>query len=126
MIIWRGSGFLVLAIVFACSLAANFLAVRLGGEGFWNKNGWPFATALATAAVVLWFLGRRMNKPARKDSDPRRSWTHDFFFVRMEWWAFPLVAVAIGVFVTGWKPGNSPRAVKAAVQQAEKLATPGK
>ena len=126
VIIWRGFGIVVLFITLGCALGANLLANKFAGEGYWSHNAWPFAAAMVAAGAVCWLLGRRLNKPARKDANPRRPWTHDFFFLRMEWWAVPLIAVAIGAFATGWKPGDSARAVKAAAQQAEKLAPAAK
>ena len=126
VIVWRGFGILVLFVTLGCALGANLLANKFAGEGYWTQNGWPFAASLITAGALCWLLGRRLNKAARKDANPRRPWTHDFFFLRMEWWAFPLLAVAVAVFTTGWKPGDSPRAVRAAAQQAEKLAPAAK
>jgi hypothetical protein len=41
----------------------------------------------------------------------------------MEWWAFPLAALAVAVFVTGWKPGDSARTVKAATDSAKLTTT---
>jgi hypothetical protein len=121
IIVWRGFGILVLLITFGCLLGTNLLTNKYFGEAFWRQNGWPFAAAMAASAGLCWLLGRRLNKAARKDANPRRPWTHDFFFLRMEWWAYPLAAVALAVVLTGWKPGDSPRAAKAA-QQAERLA----
>ena len=122
LIIWRGLGFLVAVITFGCALGANVLSNKFRGEGYWEQHAWPMAAALGAAGVVCWFLGRRLNKPARKENgDNRRLWTHDLFFVRMEWWAFPLAAVAVAVFLTGWKPGDARNTVQAAGQTTQKL-----
>ena len=122
LIIWRGLGFLVLFITAACALVANLVANKFGGEDFFQKHSWPLAAAIFAAAVVSFFLGRKLNKPARKDANPRRPWTHDLFFVRMETWAYPLIAAALAVMGTGWKPGDGVRTVKAAAEQTERLA----
>jgi hypothetical protein len=83
------------------------------GNGYWQNNAWPAAAAVFAAGAVCWFLGRRLNKPARKDAgEHRRMWTHDLFFVRMEWWAFPLAAAAVAIFLTGWKPGDARNTVQ--------------
>jgi len=100
----------------------NDLRNKCGGAGYWQQNGWPAAAAVLVAGAVCWFLGRRLNKPASKDAgEHRRTWTHDLLFVRMEWWAFPLAAVAAAIFLTGWKPGELPHQLKAASQETQKL-----
>ena len=123
MFVWRGFGFLVLLIAAGSVFGGQVLTDRLLGDGYWRGNAWPAAAALFAAGALAWFLGRRLNKPARKDAgEHRRAWTHDLLFVRMEWWAFPLAAVAVAVFVTGWKPGDARNTVQAASQTTQKLA----
>ena len=120
----RGAGFLVLLIAAGCGLGAYVLSNKFGGEGYFAQHAWPLAAGVFAAAAVSFLLGRRLNKPARKDANPRRPWTHDFLFLKMENWAYPLALAAVVVFVTGFKPGDSVRTVKAAAEKAEKL-TPG-
>lgn len=122
MIVWRGFGILVLVIVAGSLLGSAFVADEVLGAGYWQQHAWPAAVAALVAGAACWVLGRRLNKPARKDAEHRRTWTHDLLFVRMEWWAFPLAAVALAMVLTGWKPGNAPGIVKAAGQQTQKLA----
>lgn len=122
MIIWRGLGFLVLILTVVAVLAAQFVTQRAFGETYWEQQAWPAAAALGLAAVLCWFLGRRLNKPASKDAgEHRRTWTHDLFFVRMEWWAFPLVALAIAGVVLNFTPGSAARSAKAAASDTAKL-----
>jgi hypothetical protein len=115
-------GFFVLVIAAGCATAAYFVANKFGGEGYFQHNAWPLAASVLAAAVFSFFLGRKLNKPARSDANPRRPWTHDFLFLRMETWAYPLAAAALAIFLTGYKPGDSVRTVKAATEKAEKLA----
>src|SRR6266480_4091080 len=91
--IWKGLGFFVLFIAAGCVFGGMLLTNKFGGESYWNHNSWPAAATLVAAGVVCWFLGRKLNKPARADANPQRPWTHDLFFVRMEMWAFPLAAL---------------------------------
>lgn len=121
MIVWRGFGILVLFIAAGFVFGGAFVADEFFGAGYWQQSAWPAAVSAAAAGAACWALGRRLNKPARKDAQHRRTWTHDLLFVRMEWWAFPLAAVALAVVLTGWKPGNAPGLVKAAGQQTQKL-----
>jgi len=124
MIVWRGLGILVLFIAAAAVFGGQFATDKAFGPGYWQQNAWPAAAAVVFAGAACWFLGRRLNKPARKDAgEHRRLWTHDLFFVRMEWWAFPLAAAAVAIFVTGWKPGNAINTVQAAGQSTQKLVT---
>src|SRR4051812_18609306 len=119
--IFRGLGFLVLLITAGCALGAYVLAEKIGGPAFFQLNSWPLAAAIFAAAVLSFFVGRRVNKPARSDANPRRPWTHDFLFLKLETWAYPLAAAALAVVLTGYKPGDSVRTVKAATEKAEKL-----
>ena len=122
MIVFRGLGVLVLLIAAGAYFAGQFAVDKALGAGYWQQNGWPAAAAVLFAGAVCWFLGRRLNKPASKDAgEHRRTWTHDLLFVRMEWWAFPLAAVAAAIFLTGWKPGELPHQLKAASQETQKL-----
>ena len=124
MIVWRGLGILVLFIAAAALFGGQFATDKAFGPGYWQQNAWPAPAAVVFAGAVCWFLGRRLNKPARKDANPRRPWTHDFLFLKMENWAYPLALAAVAVFVTGFKPGDSVRTVKAAAEQTTRL-TPG-
>ena len=122
MIVWRGLGILVLLIVAGAVLAGQFAADKAFGAGYWQQNAWPAAATVLASGALCWFLGRRLNKPARKDAgEHRRTWTHDLFFVRMEWWAFPLAAAAVAIFVTNFRPGEAVSTVKAATGQTAKL-----
>jgi hypothetical protein len=123
LIIWRGLGFLVLVIAVAFGLGANLLADKFRGDGYWEQNAWPLAASLGISGVACWFLGRKLNKPARKENgDHRRLWTHDLLFLRMEWWAFPLIALAVASVVLNFTPGNVTSRAKAAVDQTVKAA----
>jgi hypothetical protein len=122
MIIWRGLGFLVVLVTGACVFAGSLLANKLGGEGLWNNAAWPAAASLFAAGALCWLLGRRLNKPASKEAgDHRRAWTHDLFFVRMEWWAFPLAAVAVAAVVLNFTPGRTLQSAKAAGEQVKSV-----
>lgn len=126
IIVWRGLGLLVLFVTLGCCVGANLLANKFLGDGYWEHNGWPFAAGIGAAGAICWLLGRRLNRTARRDANPRRPWTHDLFWLRMEWWSFPLVAAAAYCLVTGWKPGDAPQTVKAAAQQTQRVAPTSK
>jgi hypothetical protein len=120
VIIWRGLGFLVLVVVLAIMFGAQYFTQRSFGDAYWEQQAWPAAAGLAAAGTVCWFLGRKLNKPARKDANPRRPWTHDLFFLRMEWWAFPLAALAVAAVALNFTPGRTLQSAKAEVKAVAK------
>ena len=84
-----------------------------------TRQNWPAAVALLVAAATCFVLGRRLNKPASKSAgENRRTWTHDLFLLRMEWWAVPVTALAVVAFVYGPRVAG-PKAVKAAAEKAK-------
>ena len=120
MIVWRGFGIVVLFLVAVAVVGGEFVTDKAFGEGFWQQHAWPAAASLGASAALCWFLGRRLNKPARKsEGEHRRMWTHDLFFVRMEWWAFPLAALAVATVALNFTPGNAVSSAKAAVTRAK-------
>jgi hypothetical protein len=112
MIIWRGAGVSVSATVFLCSLAANGLAILLGGNGYWEAHGWPLGSALIVAGVVIWLIDARL--AARGDRVLLDEQTgervvlpakHDFFFLPMKFWSVVCACVGVGILVTDFAPG---------------------
>ena len=120
VIIWRGLGFLVLVVVLAIMFGAQYFTQRSLGDAYWEQQAWPAAAGLTAAGAVCWFLGRKLNKPARKDANPRRPWTHDLLFLRMEWWAFPLAALAVAAVALNFTPGRTLQSAKAEVKSVAK------
>jgi hypothetical protein len=121
--VWRGFGFLVVPVVAALYFGAQFATAHFAGGNYWNRQHWPAAAALAVAAVICFVLGRRMNKPAsRSQGENRRTWTHDLLCLRMEWWAAPVLALAVAAFVFGPRLG-APKSVKAAAEKAKDVVT---
>ena len=117
--VWRGAGFLVVPVVAAVFFGAQFATAQFLGTNYWNRQNWPAAAALLVAAATCFVLGRRMNKGAAKGGDHGKAKTHDLLFLRMEWWAVPVAALAIAAFVYGPNLGG-PKTVKAAAEKAKK------
>ena len=103
IIIWRGLGFLVAVIVFACSLAANFAFNTIRGEGYYDHHKWPFAVSLAVAAAICWFLGNILRKRADRiviDKLTGKEFAvnqskHALFFLPMHCWSPILLLIAV-------------------------------
>ena len=113
MFIWRGYGAAVFGAAFASALAVNLIANITGGPGYWDKHGWPIAISLFMAAIVLWRLDIALaEQPARTLVDEATgervtiAKQHDFFFLRIRWWALIFVGLGVLVLVTGWVPGS--------------------
>jgi len=60
------------------------------------------AISLVTGAAANWFIGRRLNGgEGRVLVDPRTGEqvvlkrSHDFFFIKMEYWSIPVVLVSL-------------------------------
>ena len=101
MIIWRGWGVLTIAIVVLVGGLVTAISVNVLKETG-RFVGLAFTAGLVAAALVNWFVGRRLNSaPGRELMDPatgqrvvlRRS--HDLFFVPMEWWSVLLLIGAL-------------------------------
>jgi hypothetical protein len=109
MIIWRGLGFLVAIISFLCLVLAEAIVESIyNNESYYQDHGWPAATGLVIAAAILWPLGRKLNQEKAKvlvDKETGEELIlekhHDFFFIRMEYWAPILIVIGI-VFIFVW------------------------
>ena len=99
MLIWSGWGILVpLIMALALLLAVPF-------EGDATKYGLAFSQAVA--AVAIWVAGKKLNgKPGRIMVDQETGETvelktkHSLFFIKMEYWAFVVAAIAVVFVVT--------------------------
>ena len=112
MFIWRGYGAAVIGVVFASALTANIIADKIGGPNYWDTHGWPLAASLFIDGLVLWAIDDALaRKPARilvDESTGERiavNKQHDFFFIRIRWWALILTSLGVAVLATGWAPG---------------------
>jgi len=86
MIIWKGFGILVPAIMFAAFVLAIPVSDTLGK--------YSLAISQLLAAGAIWWTGRTLNgKPGRLLQDPQTGEmvelksTHSLFFIKMEYWA---------------------------------------
>jgi hypothetical protein len=107
MLIWRGWGILVAVVAFLGLVLMQLVADALYGSGTYSSQTGRWAPlGLLLAAAILWPLGRRLNGGEKRQLvDPRTGETfevrreHSLFFIRMEYWAAILAAVALVVFV---------------------------
>jgi hypothetical protein len=103
MIIWKGWGILVFVMaVVALVIAHGIAEAASGNPQYYATHNWVKCLAFLAAAVPVYFIGRNINnKPVRIliDKTTKREIVlrreHSLFFIRMEYWAFILVAIGI-------------------------------
>jgi hypothetical protein len=112
MLIWRGYGAVVPGVVIVSALAANLIANVEGGPNYWDAHGWPLAASFLVDAGVLWLIDDALSKtPPRvliDESTKERveiNKRHDFFFLRIRWWALLLAVLGLWISHSGWSPG---------------------
>jgi hypothetical protein len=113
MIIWRGAGLIVVAIVFCCNLVVQLLCNKLSGTPtYWDSHAWPLAAGFTTSGIVLACVGALLERrPGRVLVDPATGERivfrkpHDLFFVPMKYWGVILLVLASVVLATDHKPG---------------------
>jgi ABC-type Fe3+ transport system permease subunit len=106
MIIWQGFGFMVVVIVFGCSLIANLIFNAEAGEGYYSHHKWPLAVSLIVSAVLCWlyakYLGKRKGRVVI-DKQTGREFTiikkHTLFFIPVLYWAPIFLVCALILFV---------------------------
>ena len=109
MIIWRGLGFLVAIIGFVCLVLSEALTESIfNDDRYYQNHGWPATAGFALAAGIIWLLGKKLNSGKARvlidketGEDVLFKKHHDFFFIRMEYWAPILLVIGI-VFLFFW------------------------
>lgn len=103
MIIWSGWGILsvLIAVVVGGGVTAVLMPVFVG-LGLDRLSGLAVVVGLLAAAAANWMVGRHLNsRPGQELIDKATGQTvvlrrrHSLFFIKMEWWSVPLVAVAL-------------------------------
>lgn len=103
MIVWRGFGWMVIAVVIGVVLGMEALVnAGMGDENYYDNHTWPQYTGIAVMSVIILILGFVFNYVNRVEvMDPdtgevlERSPSHSLFFIPMEYWAaiVPLIMV---------------------------------
>ena len=108
MIIWSGHGYLVAVFVFGVSLLMELgVESATGDDGFYQREAWPFALALAIAGVLCLLVGRKLNAigarrliaPETNEEVLIHAGNHTLFFLKMHWWCPILFLMAVIVVV---------------------------
>lgn len=107
MVIWSRWGILVILLAVACFIATQVVTDSLSQDPqYYKSHGWPKAVAAWIAAVILWPLGRYMNRTQERQLiDPqsgqvvtlRTGGGHALFFIPMEYWGIILAVVGVAL-----------------------------
>lgn len=109
MIIWRGSGVLVIGVVFLVSLVTNAVFDAICGKGFYDTHTWAAGIAVMISGPINWFIGKRFDARGGKtviDQQSGKVITLDkphLFFLPLRFWGPILFVVGAVVFVMNWK-----------------------
>jgi hypothetical protein len=105
MVIWSRWGLLVVVILVAGFVASQvFVSAVFQDQQYYQSHAWPKAAGAWAAAVVLWPLGRYMNRVehrqlwdlhANRAVILRTGGGHTLFFLPMEYWS--ILCVLLGV-----------------------------
>lgn len=107
MIVWSGSGFLVLAFVFGAALLCNWAFDAAWGAGYYSSHLWTVGVAVLIGAGLSWVVGDFLRKRAAQvviDKETGKEMVldrgnHRLFFVPMHYWGPILGIVGIGLCV---------------------------
>lgn len=89
MIVWRGWGILVIVITAAC-VGLGGLILSLLGYSLDSKMDFVTKLFMLPASVMIWFVGRWLNRPIKR---------HSLFFIPMEYWGFILGVLSISFII---------------------------
>lgn len=101
MIIWQGKGVLGVVIPFIFLVVGQIGLDATMGEGYYSSHSWAPAACLALSAVVIWVLGRELNKrPVRELVDPKTQQKvilkekHTMFWMPLQYFAWLVLVFA--------------------------------
>ena len=102
MIIWSGYGILAPVLMAVVFIITNLLGEAAGVPG--NIGG---PAGLVFAAVACWFVGKRMNDPAKDrllldeatGENVLVRKRHTLFWIEVQWWAIPCLGLAVAAAV---------------------------
>ncbi|HFX6226098.1 MULTISPECIES: hypothetical protein [Acinetobacter] len=101
--IWQGLGFLAIVVPFLVVLLVNIVVDQIYGTGYYSSHHIFAAGGLIVSAVVIWFLGMRLNnkKHDRILLDQVTGETvilkkkHTFFWIPLQYFSIVLIAFAV-------------------------------
>ena len=109
MVIWTGLGFLAGVITFGSCLLFNFVLDSQFGEGYYSSHLWAVGAALVvggfiSSAIGFALKGRSDRFVVDEETGERlviNNSSHTFFFIPMHWAGVVIMAIGIGLFISG-------------------------
>ena len=109
MVIWTGLGFLAGVITFGSCLLFNFALDSQFGEGYYSSHLWAVGAALVVGGFIssgigFALKGRTDRFVVDEETGERlviNNSSHTFFFIPMHWAGVVIMAIGIGVFISG-------------------------
>lgn len=100
LIIWRGLGILIPAIVFGFMLVANMLCNAQFGSDYWKRHNWPVGLALFAAAITCILCGRYFEGHRRRVEKEHKPGgflpiRNDMFFINYIWWGVIILIISL-------------------------------
>ena len=68
MIVWTGYGFLAPLITVLIAASIQISLDSMFGKGYFGAHGWPQFMAMILASAMLWFVGCKLNNPAKNQT----------------------------------------------------------
>ncbi|PXY26198.1 hypothetical protein DI005_07045 [Prauserella sp. PE36] len=98
MIVWSGWGILALVFAMLGAMVGTLAGLAVGVVA--EPTNFGTALGLAAAAVAIWFVGRRLNRPKpgfdeRTGERVMLGGRHKLFFVPMQYWGPAVGALAV-------------------------------
>ena len=101
MIIWQGLGFLVAIVPVAVLVFVQLGIDAVAGTGYYTAHNWVQVMAVLISALIVGVTGYFLNRqPGKILIDPQTNQKvelkqrHTLFWIRMEYWAIVMLAVA--------------------------------
>lgn len=104
MIIWNGKGYLVLVIVFLCSLLTELVVEYFTNDDtFYQTSPIPLAAMFLGSGLIIWTIGRNSKRNGKRvlldketGEEVELNKKDHLFFIPMEYWGVILVLLSFG------------------------------
>lgn len=105
-LIWKGKGWLVIAVTFGCSLVAEILTrVITHDNTYYETSPYPISAALLAASIIIFFLCKKIESEEETDvhnlnaeEDKKIKTEHSFFFIPMIYWVPIILGCILLIF----------------------------
>jgi len=89
-IIWRGKGWVIVLIVFGCSLIGELTSEFFTrDETFYQTSPYPLAVALFISGLITFYAVNKLEEMAAASNTPQRKNT--LFFIPVRYWGWLLI-----------------------------------